>query len=371
MIHIEAVEKIEHFLALREEWNNLLNRCPEHSIFLTHEWIKCWWQNFANKSHLFIVIARKSGKLVAIAPLMISKIFFRGLPSSVLSFIENGNTLHNDFILAPEYRPEVLSAIISYLLEQPVCWDLMELKNIPESSQNLIDLNKILSSADCTFIRKPGLVSPYLNITSDWGEYYKSRSRSTKKNINNVKNKIRKHGDAQIQLILGDKDFLQVQEDLYTIAQDSWSNNAGDSLASDQNKSFFNQLSQVAADNGWLRVWVLRLNNEAAAFEYHLQFYGVVYGLRSSYKERLQSISPGFYLDFNIIKNVFESKDIKEYDLGGSQDFYKKRWTNEARTHANVYIFPNRIYSHVLFKIEAICVPVLKKLYQNYAKKNH
>ena len=113
---------------------------------------------------------------------------------------------------------------------------------------------------------------------------------------------------------------------------------------------------------GWLVIWLLHLNGEPIAFEYHLRYNGTLHALRASHKEAYSSISPGVFLDYHIMENVFESGIIHEYDLGGSADFYKRKWTKYHRNHINVHIFKKSIYSTLLHMYEYRLVPLVKHL---------
>ena len=127
MITITKISNFKDFLQLNYDWNELLNRQPsDNSVFYTHEWFQCWWRNFGLDSELFILLARDHGKIIGIAPLMLKKVFMRGLPARVLSFIENGNSLHNNFILETQRKREALHSILQYVMKEEKRWDWQE-----------------------------------------------------------------------------------------------------------------------------------------------------------------------------------------------------------------------------------------------------
>lgn len=363
MIEIDFISELSEFRRLRSAWNELLKSQPsENMVFLTHEWFHCWWKRFSKASHLYVIVAKDNDKIIGIAPLMIRKVFFRGLPVKLVSFIENGNSLHNNFIVDKARRTKVLQAIIEELFRRKQEWDLIEINNIPEDSLNIGILRDILIKKSILFAEKNGLNSPYLKIELDWESYLKRRSGKSRKTLRNIQNRFKKQGDFLIQRIDDLEGYEKVKPQLYDIARNSWMEEIGDSLNSPANRLFFDELSHAASERGWLIIWLLQLNGEPIAFEYHLKYKGKVHALRASHKKTYSNMSPGVFLDYHIIKHLFESRDIDEYDLGGSADFYKRKWTKDHRNHINVHIFKKSIYSRLLYLYEYALIPLIKRL---------
>ncbi len=102
---IEVISEYKNFISLEEEWNSLLEKCPNENVFLRHEWFRCWWEAFGKNKQLYIILVKDTGKIIGIAPLMISKDNYRGFPVKKLSFIKDDNTAHADFII-PERKKE-------------------------------------------------------------------------------------------------------------------------------------------------------------------------------------------------------------------------------------------------------------------------
>ena len=73
-----------------EEWNGLLSDSSADTIFLTWEWILCWWQVYGAKYQLALTLVyNESDKLVGAAPFKVRKLTrLPGLrPVKVLEFI--------------------------------------------------------------------------------------------------------------------------------------------------------------------------------------------------------------------------------------------------------------------------------------------
>ena len=109
MLRVTAIKKFEEFLALKDIWNDLIDRSRERNVFLTHDWLRCWWKGYGNGKNIFILLVSDFDGPVGIAPLMISKEIRRNIPIRRLGFIENQEVAHMDFIV-PRKREEILKS---------------------------------------------------------------------------------------------------------------------------------------------------------------------------------------------------------------------------------------------------------------------
>jgi CelD/BcsL family acetyltransferase involved in cellulose biosynthesis len=103
----------EAFTALRDEWNELFERCDRATIFQSWEWNEAWWRYFGHGKRLLLLQVREHGTLVGLAPFYISR--YPGTPFPRLAFIGTGTS---DYlaVLAPTDRAlEVCTAVVHYL----------------------------------------------------------------------------------------------------------------------------------------------------------------------------------------------------------------------------------------------------------------
>jgi CelD/BcsL family acetyltransferase involved in cellulose biosynthesis len=242
-------------------------------------------------------------------------------------------------------------------------WDIVEFKNIPQESDHCLKLKEILQDSKILFAQKETLNSPYIAINSDWETFYKNLSSKSKKTLRNIQNRLEKSGDVVVRKITEIKEFEEIKPKLYDIAKNSWTEEIDDSIYSERNKRFFDELSSMAAERGSLCVWLLQLNGEYIAFEYHLNYNKKNYALRSSFKKHYGHLSPGVFLDYHIVKELFNN-DVNEYDLGGDYDNYKRKWTRNTRKYLLINLYNRRLYSKILYTYEYKIIPFIKMLVQ-------
>ncbi|UGY90535.1 GNAT family N-acetyltransferase [Streptomyces gobiensis] len=65
------------FAALGPRWNELHRRCGAATPFQSHPWLHSWWLSYGIPGRLRLVLVRRAGRLIGVAPLMLS---FRPLP---------------------------------------------------------------------------------------------------------------------------------------------------------------------------------------------------------------------------------------------------------------------------------------------------
>ncbi|TVL90551.1 GNAT family N-acetyltransferase [Streptomyces sp. SAJ15] len=65
------------FGALAAEWDALYRDCRTATPFQTHAWLHSWWLSYGRRGRLRLVVARRDGRLVGVAPLMLA---WRPLP---------------------------------------------------------------------------------------------------------------------------------------------------------------------------------------------------------------------------------------------------------------------------------------------------
>ena len=358
-LSIETISSFETFLSLEKEWNSLLTKSNNDSVFLRHEWFRVWWENFGDKKELYVLLAKEREELVGIAPFMLVKEKVgqrRPFAVRQVRFIENGEAPYLDFIVKDK-RVEILQSFLTYLQSNCSSWDIVVLKNIPEDSL------LFKSSFDGRIINKLKLrvrktiYLPYLRSSQGWETYFTSRSKRFRGAIRHSRNKINKLGDIQIKKVTECTDVANILSDIWAISKNSWKHQVqGNIIASDKRKKFFSELTKIAVEKGWLNLWLLTKAETPLAFEYHLTYNSTVYALLAEYDQNYKTYSPGFVLGNHIVESTFQN-GILEYNMGPSEELYKMRWTDTVRKHKIAFLFHRGVVSRLLELLECAILP--------------
>ncbi|MFA5362074.1 MAG: GNAT family N-acetyltransferase [Candidatus Omnitrophota bacterium] len=354
------------FLGLEKAWNALLEESGNESVFLTFEWFKTWWDAFGKNKHLFILLIKDTaGKIIGIAPLMKYIGTCAGLPVRKISFLYNDNAAECGFILS-ENRDQSLNKIAAHLEKQENNWDIIEFQSIVEDSENYKELKKILRKNSARFGVKNWLHSPYISIDSEWKEFASSRPKKLRKNLRNLLNKLNREGTFSIQQVNRINQSGTILSTIIAISETSWKIRYNQSIArTPENKRFFEDLYAIACKKNWLNIWLLKIQQEPVAYEYHLVYKNKAYALRADFNEAYKHASPGAVLNTQIIKSYFEN-GLKEYDLCGHADDYKLCWTSALRKHSIFVIYRKNWYGTLLYFLDYVCLYRMREFLKKF-----
>jgi CelD/BcsL family acetyltransferase involved in cellulose biosynthesis len=357
------ITRFEDFLKLENQWNILLERSQNDTLFLRHEWFKCWWKAFGKDKQLFLLLAVENDELVGIAPLMITNVKYRGLRLREIGFLQDDNSPRSDLI---SLNKEALNSIIRFLKDNNNLWDIVSLKNIPKDSETAKALPEVLKQNKLAFLASKGKFSPYITINSGWQAFISDKSSKFRKVMRNKINRVKRLGEytiTKIENINGNKGVIN---SICDISEKSWKAECnGDIARSKENKYFFEELSSAAGNKGWLNIWLLNIkDNHPIAYEYHLKYKNKAYALRADFDETYRDFTPGSVLEYKILEETFNDGVI-EYDFCGNAYGYKMNWADNVREHVTFEIFGSTPTARLLYGLENFALPIARRL------KNH
>jgi len=267
------LEDQEAFENLEKEWDDLCEALASSvTVFASFMWYQNWWRFFGADAKLRLFVMWEGETLVGIAPLMWKRDSLYGVPVKKIGFMQNNQSLHNDFIVLPEYRDVFLQNLIKSLFGQSNQWDMLYFRNLPLKSNNCVSLIQVLDSSGKNWKQSPNSIdSPFLIPSGNWPAFLAGRSTRTRKTLKNIRNRICKAGRVVVKNISTWEEFLACKDDLFDVARKSWTEKVGDSLGSSPNRNFFESLAHNAAARGWLSVWALYLDGKMIAAEFHLR----------------------------------------------------------------------------------------------------
>jgi hypothetical protein len=113
-----------------------------------------------------------------------------------------------------------------------------------------------------------------------------------------------------------------------------------------------------AARRGWLRIYILYINNEAAAFEWGIK-YGSTFFLRTlGFDPKWRDWSVGTVLFLKVLEALCEEGNINYMDFGFGDAEYKKIYGDMRTDTRSLSIFANRFYPRILNVIHQVTVGV-------------
>jgi len=341
------VETMSDFSSIAGPWSELLDRSNSDMVCLRPEWISSWWKAFGKDKEAFLLTVWENKRLVAIAPLSLSKISIWGFPIRRLQFMANGHSPRADIVADPTLIRPALRAIFEYLLTHSDLWDFMELRRIPTETGTLTALEEILQDLPFTYSARPSLRSPYISIETDWNSYFSSKSSKFRKVMRNKLNRVKRLGDSELEQLQDRRSVNAAMQTIFDLSRKSWKGSQesgiGNTVAS---REFYQALADNMGPRGWLRVWILRAAAKPIAFEWHLVYRNKAYALSSDFDESYRDYNPGSVLERLIIEEYFRVR-VDEYDMCGADYPYKLKWTSTVKEHMDVNVYHPRWISEI------------------------
>jgi CelD/BcsL family acetyltransferase involved in cellulose biosynthesis len=198
-------------------------------------------------------------------------------------------------------------------------------------------------------------------LDTSWDDFYKTKSRRLKKGNNLVANHLARTGDIRIEWIREPDRLKEVLPDVIKISSSSWKKQTNLTLDQPLPGAFIHKLSELTAKKGWLSIWLLYLDEKPIASEYQLTYMGYNYALRADFDDSYSKLSPGTYMNWQILQKLFDSSHTHYY-LGRGDNSYKLRWTNTAETMPALVMYGKTSRGRILLFIEQHLRPIKHSL---------
>lgn len=168
--------------------------------------------------------------------------------------------------------------------------------------------------------------SPFVDCTLDWTSYWASRGKNLRSNIGGIEKRLR---DTSIEFsTLSEwKEIEPILPTIYEIEASGWKGARGSAIAQDPvTRSFYDRLVREFSERGLIRLFVLKFDGEAVAFELNTLYRGLLTGLKGGFREEHARLSPGQLLRYRFLQWAFAQPDILGYDMQGPASETKQRW---------------------------------------------
>jgi len=338
---VQLIEDTATFETLRPEWNELLQASASNCVFLTWEWLFAWWRNLSEGRRLSLVTVRRSGQLIAVAPLAVRpRSLSRLLPWPSLEFLGTGiaGSDYLDVIIRRGHEREGLAAVADALTAAGV---VLELSHVPASAsvaaQLAADLARRLGwTASTSKIN----VCPFIELSGhSWPSYLASLGSAHRYNVQRRLKNLTKQFDVRFEQASSEEQRREALELLIDLHNRRWRERGGSqSFATVALRAFYDDVSRLGLERGWLRLFILRLDGRPAAALHGYQYGGVFSFYQAGFDPEFAKQSVGLVTMALAIKSAIE-EGAEEYDLLHGDESYKYQWAGKARDLDRIELF--------------------------------
>jgi CelD/BcsL family acetyltransferase involved in cellulose biosynthesis len=345
---IELIDDEAGFQALQPEWDDLLRRSTAATPFLTWEWLHTWWRCLAPGLRPRILAARSGARLVAIAPLVYRgweprRLRFFGTTALLGAPVPWGNpgSDYLDVIVDPDY-PAAEGEITRALAREG---RVLELAQVSAQGSTVERIAQKLGAGGWRLERHEAGQCPQVMLEGHtWESYLATLGSEHRYAVQRKLRKLRKDFDVRLERAETDAERETALEWLIDLHERRWREKGeSDAFHTPALRAFHQEVTRLALAQGWLRLFLLRLNGTPAA-----AFYGLRYGdtfsfYQSGFDPAYGRYSVGVVLMALSIQSAL-AEGARVYDMLHGEEEYKFHWANGGQPLARLVIFPPRMH---------------------------
>jgi CelD/BcsL family acetyltransferase involved in cellulose biosynthesis len=338
---LEVINTEKRFREIRDEWTELLAHSSADCIFLTWEWLYTWWKHLAGSRKLHVLVIRSGEGLIAIAPLASpSTKLIRLARIRALEFLGTGSVGSDylDIIARRGKEDQVLDILVEYLQREKY---VLELKQLVKDGSLAGQLAARLEHQHWNRSEIRTNVCPFIDLAGHtWESFQAGLGPKHRYNFHRRLKNLYREFDARFECIVAEDRRSDALAALVALHNRRMQERGGsDGLHSSELVGFHEELTGLALARGWLRLFVLTLNNDKAAALYGFMYRKKFYFYQSGFDPRFSPYSVGLVTMGMAIEAAIED-GAEEFDLLHGDEKYKSLWAKTQRDLIRMELSP-------------------------------
>ncbi len=319
---------LEEFLDRRDLWNSTLKESIDNHVFLTWEWLSNWWKHFGTGRGFLLVTVVDGERILAAAPLMISRCPMLGLK---VEFVGTPESDYHSFLLTAKAK-EPVDMILDYVNQNKPSWNVIELNNV----SNCFETAKLLRSASSEsmdFKEKEMVGCAYIPLPNDFGDYLRGVDPHFIKDLRRQERRLKENHKVHFRVLTEGELPDNAMEVFFDLHQRRMRSKNLVGIFSDQKvRDFHLDVARSFAEKGWLALSFLMPDSRPVAAQYNFKYSDKMYFYQSGFEPFYSKYSVGSLLNRYLIASSIKW-GLKEYDFmrGHESEPYKRRWNTLRR----------------------------------------
>jgi CelD/BcsL family acetyltransferase involved in cellulose biosynthesis len=330
---------------LASDWQNLFERTNCSHVFLSHEWMVEWWDQWGAGHELFAIEVRDANeRLIALAPFYVKIPKNRWAGARVLAFIgsEYVASDHLDILVEPGSEDLAIQEIVRTVLSHRKEWDYIELADCDADSATLAGLRSQLKTAGLREDTTSSAERPYALLAPDFDEFLSTIGASVRYNFRRRLRNFQRAGRVDVICLVENsairKHFVDLMR-LHWMRFDQLGKVS--SFSDNQLLEFHTRLLERMASRPWPRLYLLQLDGQTVAALYGFSVSGRFCFYQSGMDPQWSKMSPGLLMLGCSIEHIIETGHYEFDFLRGTQS-YKLHWAKYRRQAVTVRFFDGR-----------------------------
>ena len=351
-MRVECVDSLARFESLRDAWRDLVADSAMPNPFLTWEWLITWWRRLAGEGRLTLLAGWSGGRLDLLAPFMArGREIARGKPWPRLDALGTGSVGSDylDIVVRRGAEREALDVLARWLQGTAMS---VTLPRVDHDAARVHQVAERLAGWGWRVALVPADVSPYATLASHtWESYLGSLGREHRSNVRRRLRALHARYAVRLERVETDEDRLTALATLFRLHELRWRARGGSTaFHTPALLAFHRDFTRLALSEGWLRLYVLRLDGRPAAALYGLRFAETFYFYQSGFDPDFAADGVGLAMMAMAIREAI-AEGVAEYDFLHGAEPYKFLWTRQVRALSHLALYPptapGRLSMHV------------------------
>jgi CelD/BcsL family acetyltransferase involved in cellulose biosynthesis len=352
---VSEVRTKDAFQSLRGEWNELIEKDHQATVFQTWEFQFHTWQIFEDDiSPCLVLVRNEAGQLIGCAPLG-SRTWGRGLVSvRILEFCSEKFSDYCDFIINSDYSSDVLAELAAWFHQHAPQWDVIRLGSLLETAWAKND-EDFLSRFLLPLRSRQVSIAPYIHFEQDWSSY--EDAVSSKKRRTSLRYSVRnlfRNFDGRYEEPSSGHAVSDALEQLMNLHQKRMQEKSQKGhFASPRARNQFHLLIKELEERGIAKIHSIRSDEMAIASICTFEYRGSVSYYLGGIEPEFKRLSPGMVIQCLRINDALNSGAV-EYDFLDGDEPYKAVWANKRKSIFEIEIVTSswrRVVYHLWDKL--------------------
>jgi CelD/BcsL family acetyltransferase involved in cellulose biosynthesis len=254
-----------------------------------------------------------------------------------------------DVITSANHRREVLTCFLQYLTEHQCAWDLLECRDVLDTSPSISVFEALCGNLGLHLHREVRTAAPQLQLAASWEAFLAGKRYKFRSNLK-YRRRVAERECPQFEIKRHRWDAAdEVVDRLAEVELQSWKARSGNlKISTRDGREFYRRFCRYFADRGELDLWRADYEGGLIAFLVNIRYGGKIYHYNTCFDERLGRISPGMLLHSEAIQDAF-GRRLSEYDFLSGDEPYKDYWCTGRRAIHHVVFHSGRLRSRAAF----------------------
>ena len=324
MLDLILTHEPQRLFDLREDWLRLQQNSHARGPALTWQAMSTWYRHFGQIGRLWLIEAREAGRLIGLAPLIVLRVQPKyGLAWRQMEFISAHHSQeHLDFLIEPGYEMRTLSAFIELLFQCKSEWDVLHLSALADT--RTLDF---LKGSGLKWESNPDreMIAPYIPLPDTAEAYLSTLSSNRRWKLRSYRRKLDEQypGNWSIDRVEDVATLAAAFERLVTLHQAKWVLREKEGAFGRPGlREYFLDLMGVMLQEGWLRLYQLKVNGQVPVVLFSYHYRGRAYNHIVGLDESITDIPVGHVMTLHSITTAIE-EGLTEYSMMWGQEPYK------------------------------------------------